>query len=285
MRLALLPTIVFLPAPAVPTKMVSELFSFMDKLHIRLLQADLVWENPHANCQHIKQLLESKPHPCDLIVLPEMFSTGFSMNPRGLAEEMDGPSMQWMAEQARNFEANVTGSLMIRSNGQHFNRLIWMKPDGSYLYYDKKHLFALAGEADYYQAGKKHLVVELKGWKVMPLICYDLRFPIWSRNKMDYDLLLYVANWPDRRKQHWKTLLAARAIENQVYTIGVNRCGTDANDLYYSGDTSLYDYSGELMGCIAHQEGLLDFKLDKTPQAEYRSKLPFLKDGDLFTLE
>ncbi|HMQ49851.1 MAG TPA: amidohydrolase [Saprospiraceae bacterium] len=255
----------------------------MNTLHVRLLQTDLVWENPNANHQHIQALLEATPSSCDLIVLPEMFSTGFSMNPINVAEEMGGTSMQWMADQANKYQSVVVGSLVIHAQGQYYNRLIWMSADGTYQYYDKKHLFAMAGEADHYQAGKQQLLVELKGWKVMPLICYDLRFPVWSRNTMDYDLLLYVANWPDKRKMHWQTLLAARAIENQAYTIGLNRCGSDANGLYYSGDTAVYDYGGELLGRISHQEGILDLKLNKAAQQDYRNKLPFLQDRDNFS--
>jgi predicted amidohydrolase len=214
----------------------------MDFLKITLIQAYLFWENIDKNLQNISLKLAAIREKTDLIILPEMFSTGFTMNAEALAEEMDGKTMQWMKEKAIKFDAVVTGSLIIKENGKYYNRLIWMKPNGTYEVYDKKHLFTLSGEEKVYTAGTKRLIVELKGWKIMPAICYDLRFPVWLRNHDDlYDLLIVVANWPEKRAHHWRTLIPARAVENQSYIIALNRVGHDGNENYYSGDTTCID--------------------------------------------
>jgi len=256
----------------------------MDKLHISLVQADLKWEDIDANLAGFSEKIANIKEASDLIILPEMFTTGFSMNPAAFAESMDGKSMQWLADVAASKQSVVTGSLIIKEKDRYFNRLVWMRPDGTYVTYDKRHLFTLAGEHNFYQAGKDPLYVDIKGWKVQPLICYDLRFPVFSRNTLGYDLLIYVANWPVMRSDAWKALLTARAIENQSYTIGVNRVGTDGNDFYHSGDSSIIDYAGGMMTQLSHVEGIFTATLDKTKQQQFRKKLPFLADRDEFEI-
>ncbi|RMF27217.1 MAG: amidohydrolase, partial [Bacteroidetes bacterium] len=255
----------------------------MDKLAVTLVQCALVWEDPAANRQHIARLLPP-PGSTDLVVLPEMFSSGFTMNARAVAEGMDGPTIQWMRQQAQRLDAALTGSLVIRDGEAFFNRLIWMFPDGRLEHYDKRHLFTLADEHRTYTPGRRRLLVEFKGWKILPLICYDLRFPVWSRNTKDYDLLLYVANWPIMRAQAWKQLLIARAIENLCYTAGVNRVGRDGKDIPYSGDTMLVDYAGQVQYHLCMQEGTQTLLLSKPEQEAFRQKLAFLQDRDRFTL-
>jgi len=213
-----------------------------------------------------------------------MFTTGFSMNAAGLAEQMDGPTVHWMQQQARAKQAAVTGSFIFGKDGEYFNRLVFVQPSGEYVTYDKKHLFTLAGEHKFYQPGSKLVSVEWKGWTIRPLICYDLRFPVWSRNTDGYDFLLYVANWPDKRREAWMSLLKARAIENQAYCVGINRVGTDEKGHYYSGDSSLYDYSGRLLTRLTDQETVVTLTLDKKKQQAFRQKLDFLADQDMFTL-
>lgn len=256
----------------------------MKKLRVSLIQQDLIWENIDANLIAFESKLAQLTEQPDLVVLPEMFSTGFSMNPAAFAEKMDGPSVGWMKQQAAKYQFVLTGSLIIEENGQYYNRLIWMRPNGTYATYDKRHLFTLAGEQNYYAAGVDPLFVDLNGWKVHPLICYDLRFPVFSRNRNQYDLLIYVANWPVMRSAAWKTLLAARAIENQSYTIGVNRVGKDGNDYYHSGDSGVYDYAGSLMAQMSDVEGIFSVELDWEKQQHFRSKLQFLADQDAFEL-
>lgn len=256
-----------------------------DKLRVSLIQADLHWEDRKANLDHFNDLLAPiSSGATDLIVLPEMFTTGFSMNAAALAEPVDGPTLHWMQQQAQSKRAAVTGSFISGKDGAFFNRLVFVRPDGEYVQYDKKHLFTLAGEHKAYQPGTDLPRVDWCGWIIRPLICYDLRFPVWSRNTDEYDLLLYVANWPDTRRNAWISLLAARAIENQAYCIGVNRVGTDAKGHYYSGDSSLYDYSGRLLTQLTDQETIVTLALDKSKQQAFRQKLDFLADRDAFTL-
>jgi predicted amidohydrolase len=216
----------------------------------------------------------------DLIILPEMFSTGFSMNAASVAETMDGSAINWMRKTAMKKNCALTGSLIIKENGKFFNRLIFMRADGSFEQYDKKHLFTMAKEEETYTAGSEKVFIEYKGWKICPLICYDLRFPIWNRNLEDYDLAIYVANWPDRRSYHWRSLLAARAIENQCYVAAVNRVGNDGKDLYYSGYSSLIDPAGEILYQKADSEDIQQFDISLEHLNEVRTKLPFLKDRD-----
>lgn len=258
----------------------------MSTLKITTFQAYLFWENIDKNLQNLGLRLSSIREKTDLIVLPEMFSTGFSMNPEKFAEEMDGRSMKWMLEQAKKFGSVVTGSIIIKENKKYYNRLIWMRPDGSYEYYDKRHLFGLGEEDKHYTAGSKKLFVELNGWKICPMICYDLRFPVWLRNVDEaYDMLLIVANWPERRSLHWRTLIPARAIENQAFVVAVNRVGHDGNEIYHSGDSMCIDPLGKVVYYKPNDEDLYTFSINKEDLAHARTTMPFLKDADTFQLD
>jgi predicted amidohydrolase len=257
----------------------------MSTLKITTFQSYLFWENIDKNLQNLGLRLSSIREKTDLIILPEMFSTGFSMNPSKLAEEMGGKTMQWMLEQARRFDCVVTGSIIIKEENKNYNRLIWMRPDGTYEYYDKRHLFGLGEEDQHYTAGIKKLFVELKGWKICPVICYDLRFPVWLRNtNQDYDMLLIVANWPERRSLHWRSLIPARAIENQAFVVAVNRVGHDGNEVYHSGDSMCIDPNGKVIYYKPNDEDLYTFSINKEDVTEARASFPFLKDGDSFNL-
>jgi predicted amidohydrolase len=257
----------------------------MNTLKITTFQSYLFWENIEKNLQNLALRLNAIREKTDLIVLPEMFNTGFSMNPSQLAEEMGGKTMKWMHDQARKFESVITGSLIIKEANKFYNRLIWMRPDGSYEQYDKRHLFGLGEEDQHYTAGNKKLFVELKGWKICPAICYDLRFPVWLRNKNEeYDLLLIVANWPERRSLHWRTLIPARAIENQAFVVAVNRVGHDGNEVYHSGDSMCIDPNGRVIYYKPNDEDLYTFSINKNDLIEARNNFPFLKDSDSFQL-
>lgn len=253
-------------------------------MRISTVQSKLAWEDKEANLSSFSKKIAPLVGKTDLVLLPEMFTTGFTMNPEKVAEPMSGKSVNWMRGQAAKLDAVVCGSLIVEEDGNYFNRLVWMRPDSSFEIYDKRHLFTLAGEHIPYQAGSKKLIVELKGWKICPLVCYDLRFPVWSRNVEDYDLLIYVANWPRPRAHHWKTLLTARAIENQCYLAGVNRVGTDANDLHYQGDTSIIDYTGNVLYHAVDVEDVITLELSKEKLMHFRSKLNFLADRDTFEI-
>lgn len=223
----------------------------MQNLKLAYVQTTLQWEDPGNNLKHFSQRIGDIDEAVDLIVLPEMFTTGFTMQPHAVAEPMMGPAMEWMAKHAMERSCVVTGSLIIKEDGHYYNRLIWMSPDGQYQYYDKVHLFSYAGEDEHYTCGMKKLIVNLKGWNIMPLICYDIRFPVWNRNRyvpgegFSYDCLLYVANWPSTRSHAWRILLMARAIENLCYVVGVNRIGVDGRNIPYSGDSAVIDPLGE----------------------------------------
>jgi len=257
----------------------------MQNLRVTLIQSNILWEKIDENLNHFSQKIKTVQGQTDLIVLPEMFSTGFSMKPKRVAEPMDGKTMNWLKNQAENANAVVTGSFIATENGDYFNRLVWMQPDGNYLTYDKKHLFTLAKEDESYTAGTKRLIAEWKGWKICPLICYDLRFPAWSRNSVDYDLLIYMASWPTPRIDAWQTLLAARAIENQSYTIGVNRVGEDENQYQYSGASSVFDFTGKSRYRVFDQEDVFTADLNYEEQKAFRKKLNFLADQDVFNFE
>jgi predicted amidohydrolase len=248
-------------------------------MQITLIQSELYWEDIAANLAMFDVKLANIAST-DLIVLPEMFTTGFSMNAAALAETMEGSAVQWMRKQAAAKNAAITGSLIIQEDGKYYNRLIWMLPDGSYQYYDKRHLFSMAKEEETFTAGDKKLIIEYMGWKICPFICYDLRFPVWNRNQEDYDIAIYVANWPDRRSYHWRSLLVARAIENQCYVIAVNRVGTDGKDFYYSGHSSVIDAAGEVLYQQQDLEGIKSMSIDRASLLEIRNRLPFLKDRD-----
>jgi len=256
----------------------------MTNLKITTLQTNLVWENIEANLTQLGNKLDTFINTSDIIILPEMFTTGFSMNPAKLAELPNGKTLTWLKKQAQKTNAVITGSYIVQENGYYYNRLVWMPPNGVFQTYDKKHLFSLSAEPAHYTSGKERLIVTYKGWKICPLICFDLRFPVWSRNTENYDLLIYVANWPEKRAHHWRSLLMARAIENQVYTIGVNRVGLDGHQAYHSGDTSVIDYNGGIIVHTAHIETSNTVELDYQQQQDFRQKLQFLADRDDFQL-
>jgi len=272
----------------------------MSTLAITTIQTTLHWEDKAANLEMFEEKIFSIKEKTEIIVLPEMFSTGFSMQPAKLAETMDGNTVRWMKNTAEKRKAILTGSLIIKEpaasttqkDGEevYFNRLIWMLPNGQYGIYDKRHRFAFAGEDQYYTAGNKRLIASVKGWKINLQVCYDLRFPVWARQQTqedgpEYDLLIYVANWPERRNHAWKTLLQARAIENQSYVIGVNRVGKDGHDNYHSGDSMVIDPMGEVLYTKAHEEDIFTVTLQKEKSEEIRNKLPFWKDGDNFMIQ
>lgn len=265
----------------------------MASLKISLIQSNLFWEDVSANLQMFSDKLLQLP-PTNLVVLPEMFSTAFSMNAERLAEPMDGSAVKWMQKMADEKNAVVTGSLMLKEPSafgkseidNYFNRLVWMPPGGRYQTYDKRHLFGMSNEEKMYTPGNQRIVVELNGWKICPLICYDLRFPAWSRNLGGkYDVLLYVANWPEKRVQAWKYLLIARAIENQCYVVGVNRVGNDGNDMYHSGDSMVVDPLGNVLYHKQHAEDVATIELDYNELEKARSAFPFLKDADSFVID
>ena len=232
----------------------------------------------------------------EIVVLPEMFSTGFSMNPEKLAETMNGEAVSWMKRMAKEKNIILTGSLIIEEGGNYFNRLIWMLPNGQSAHYDKRHLFAYGDEHNHYTAGDKRLIASVKGWKINLQVCYDLRFPVWARQApsqpppkgeekgLEYDILIYVANWPERRIAAWKTLLQARAIENQSYVIGVNRVGDDGNDIYHSGDSMVVSPLGDVIYTKSNGEDIFTISLDKEKLIEVRKQFPFGKDADDFLI-
>lgn len=265
-------------------------FCIMSLLHFTLIQTALHWENKAANLQMLEEKINAVKEPTQVMVLPEMFSTGFSMQPEKLAEAMEGPTVEWMKKIAATKKVILTGSIIIEENGHYYNRLIWMLPNGQYGYYNKRHLFAYAGEDKHYTAGNQRLVASVNGWKINLMVCYDLRFPIWARQQFledssfEYDVLVYVANWPEKRNTAWKTLLQARAIENQCYVIGVNRVGNDGNEIYHSGNSMVVDPLGEILYHKQHDEDCATITLDRQHLQQVREKLPFGKDADAFEL-
>lgn len=257
----------------------------MENLKITVFQGYLFWEKIDQNLQNIELRLGNIREKTDLIILPEMFNTGFTMNAAQLAEPMGGKTMQWMHKIAKKFDCVITGSLIVEEGGKCYNRLVWMQPDGVCSYYDKRHLFALGKEHETYTAGTKRLIVELKGWKICPVICYDLRFPVWLRNvDAAYDLLLIVANWPEKRALHWRTLIPARAVENQCYVIGVNRVGHDGNEIYHSGDSTCVDPNGNIIYYKRDEEDIYTFTIVGDEVVKIRRQMPFLRDADNFNL-
>ena len=254
----------------------------MQNLKISLVQTKLIWEDAQANRDLIESKIASLKNQTDIIILPEMFSTGFTMNASNVIETMDGSTVNWMRTQAALLNSAICGSIIIKENGNHYNRFIWMEADGNYQTYDKRHLFTLAGEHEHYTAGTEKKIFNYRAWKICPMVCYDLRFPVWSRNSEQYDLLIYVANWPNKRSHAWKALLQARAIENQSYTVGVNRVGKDENDLHYSGDSRLVDYAGFVQYQLSEVEGISTIELDFEKQQNFRNKLAFLDDQDTY---
>ncbi|TRO64481.1 amidohydrolase [Christiangramia sabulilitoris] len=256
-----------------------------EKLNVALIQPDLKWEDAAANREQLSNKIGQLSEDVELIVLPEMFTTGFSMNARQLAEETEGETLAWMQEIAKNRSAALTGSVIIKEEGHYYNRLFFVFPDTSYKTYDKRHTFTLAKEDETYSAGKERLIVEYKGWKICPLICYDLRFPVFARNTVDYDLLIYVANWPEKRIEAWDTLLKARAIENMCYCIGLNRTGKDGDGYVYNGHSAIYDPLGKALTPLDRSvEFNAEVTLDRNSMLKTRSKLKFLQDRDKFNL-
>ncbi len=255
----------------------------MQNLELALIQTKIVPEDPEANLAAYEPFLE-QARGSDLVLLPEVFTTGFSARARHYAEQVDARAYRWMADWARKLDAVITGSLVVEEGGSFVNRLVWMRPDGSYAQYDKRHLFRMAGEHKRYAMGKERLLVELKGWRILPMVCYDLRFPVWSRNRNDYDLALYVANWPAARALHWQRLLQARAIENLSYVAGLNRIGRDEKDQAYSGDSAIYGPAGEVCIEADDEEGCFRTELSAKRLADYREAFPAHLDADRFEL-
>ncbi|HEX6431441.1 MAG TPA: nitrilase family protein [Niastella sp.] len=293
----------------------------MSTLTITTIQSNLHWEDKAANLQMFDEKIRQLQQKTEVVILPEMFSTGFSMQPEKLAEKMDGVTVTWMKKLSAEKKIILTGSLIIESAGNYYNRLIWMLPNGQYGVYDKRHLFGYGQEDQHYTPGSKRLIASVKGWKINLQVCYDLRFPVWGRQKPDastladlvaseleakdfplppteeggasavapdfapeYDVLVYVANWPERRNHAWKTLLQARAIENQCYVVGVNRVGNDGNGIYHNGDSMIVDALGTVMYTKPKEEDIFTITLQKEPLDETRNKLPFLKDADRFII-
>lgn len=253
-------------------------------MKVALIQTKLIWENPQANRNHFEEKINAITAKVDLIVLPEMFSTGFSMNPIEVAESMQGETVTLMQSLAKAKNSAITGSLIIKENDNYYNRLVFVFSSGELQFYDKRHLFSLAGEDKVYTAGNQKLIVDYLGWKICPLVCYDLRFPVFSRNVEEYDVLLYVANWPKVRINAWDVLLKARAIENISYAIGVNRTGLDNNNFEYNGHSQAVDFLGDYILEPQENEGVFIVELNKEKLLETRKKLGFLNDRDSFEL-
>ena len=261
----------------------------MPTLTISLIQTNIFWEEKATNLRLLEEKIGRIEQKTEIVVLPEMFSTGFSMNAAALAENMEGETVQWMKRVSRENGVVLTGSLIIEEEGRYYNRLIWMLPNGQSGHYDKRHLFAYGGEDSHYSPGNKRLIASVKGWKINLLVCYDLRFPVWARQRSaggepEYDVLIYVANWPERRSHAWKTLLCARAIENQSYVVGVNRVGNDGNNIYHSGNSLVIDPLGQVLYHMADEEDVFTITLQKEMLQETREKFPFLKDADGFKI-
>ncbi len=265
-----------------------------------LIQTHLHWENREKNISHFDRLINSIHEETNLIVLPEMFTTGFTMNPKKNAEPWNGETLNWMKLKAKEKNAVITGSLSVEENGKYYNRLFWVEPNGNFSTYNKRHLFRMAQEDKHYTAGDKKIITHINDWKICPLICYDLRFPVWSRNSYksevgseesevnswEYDVLIYVANWPEVRNHPWKQLLIARAIENQCYVIGVNRVGKDGNGYSHSGDSVVINPRGEIISNTkANEEKIETVNLDKNYLEEFRKIFPVGWDADGFELK
>jgi predicted amidohydrolase len=254
-------------------------------MKVALIQSSLTWENPTANRNHFEEKINAISEQVDLIVLPEMFSTGFTMNPEVVFETIEGETVLWLQSLAKAKNSAITGSLVINENNNFYNRLVFIFPSGEIKFYDKRHLFTLAGEDKVYTSGEKKLIVEYLGWKICPLVCYDLRFPVFARNIEDYDVLIYVANWPKVRINAWDILLKARSIENMCYTIGVNRIGFDNNNFEHVGHSQTVDFIGNYVLEPQETEGVFIVELNKEKLLETRKKLGFLNDRDTFELK
>lgn len=257
----------------------------MEDLTVTIIQSDLVWENPQKNRDIFSEKIKSIKESTDLIILPEMFTTGFTVNAAPLAEEESGPTLNWMMEKAQSKKVVITGSIIVKEREKYYNRLYWVCPDGSFSKYDKRHLFRMADEHKVFSAGEKRIITELKGWKILPLICYDLRFPVWARGaKKDYDVILYIANWPESRSSTWRLLLPARGVENQAYAIGVNRIGIDGTGKSYRGDSAIFDPIGNIIVQEANKQEIFTETLSWHLLDRYRKKFPVWMDSDTFTI-
>ncbi|MEM9324788.1 MAG: amidohydrolase [Bacteroidota bacterium] len=262
----------------------------MSDLKVTLIQSDLHWRSISANLAAFEEKIWQIQEQQDLIVLPEMFTTGFTMEPEGVSEPVNGNTYKWLRQMAKQTKATVMGSAIIKTDHKYYNRLMVARPGEEIIHYDKKHLFTLAGEGGSFTAGEDRLIFEVKGWRIMPLICYDLRFPVWARSQgtseqpYEYDLLVYVANWPTPRVQAWDTLLRARAIENLCYSIGVNRIGVDGYDKGYSGHSAAYDYVGDTVSYLGEEPGMSDVSLSMDQLLKFRERFPFQLDRDAFQL-
>ena len=258
----------------------------MQPLKVSGIQTSLYWEDPERNFEHFDHILKDTQYgTTDLVVLPEMFSTGFSMNAGKLADRSEGKTLEWMRHQASRLDAAITGSVIIRDQGHFYNRLYFVEPEGDYEIYDKRHTFSYVGEDKVFTKGEKRKIITYRGWSICPLICYDLRFPVWSRNSVDYDVLIYVANWPASRIHAWDILLTARAIENMCFTIGVNRTGEDGNNIDYSGHSAIIDALGRRLSSLENgEEGKVTATLDPENLHTIRNRYNFLPDRDTFNL-
>ena len=257
-----------------------------NSLTVAVIQTDLIWENPEANRKNFDDKINAITASVDLIILPEMFTSGFTMNATNVTETMNGKTISWLKQHAKQKQCAITGSLVIQEDGNYYNRLVFIEPTGKLTQYDKRHTFTLAGEHKVYTAGTKRITLEYKGWRICPLICYDLRFPVWARNTDDYDLLFYVANWPKPRISAWDALLKARAIENMSYCIGVNRVGLDGSKYEYPGHSGVYDVLGNRIDQFEPNKEMSEIvTLEKEHIQKYRNRLNFLNDKDSFSLE
>jgi omega-amidase len=253
----------------------------MQDLRVTLVQTELAWEDCPANLTMFDRKIDAIEEKTDLIVLPEMFTTGFSMNAASLAQNMDGVAVEWLLRKAANRNVDMVASLIIGQGDRYFNRLVWAKPNGQLFHYDKRHLFRMAGEEKVYSPGTENITVELKGWKIRPFVCYDLRFPVWTRNVgKAYDVSIFIANWPEKRVAHWKTLLEARAIENQAYVVGVNCVGRDGREISYSGDSSVISPGGDTLFRKSHGECVHTILLSWESLNNYRDTFPAWMDAD-----
>ena len=256
----------------------------MPALTVFIVQADLQWHDASGNREWFSDVLIEIEDHVDLIVLPEMFTTGFTMDAARYAESMDGVSVAWMKKLAAEKNASVCGSLIIAESNRFYNRFVCVDPTGQEISYDKRHLFRLADEQQHFAAGSKTVTFEINGWRICPMVCYDLRFPAWSRNRDNYDLLLYVANWPSRRHYAWETLLRARAIENLSYVVGVNRTGLDGNGIPYTGGSAIIDFAGQELANLNDKTGVVARTLDFESLQNFRDRFAFHKDADDFSI-
>ncbi len=258
-----------------------------DALSITLIQSNLFWEDKRGNLNQFANRISGITEPTDIIVLPEMFSTGFTMNAEKLCEPMNGITVTWMKEVAQFKQAAVCGSLIIRDGDSINNRFVWVEPNGKISYYDKAHLFRMGEENKHYNAGTNRIVIEYKGWRIAPFVCYDLRFPVWLKRtpNFDYDLLIIVASWPEKRIHHWQVLAQARAIENQSYVAALNRVGEDGNQIAYNGQSALYNPQGKLLNTITHEEFESTFTMQLPELKTYRKAFPIWLDDDTFEIK